>query len=858
MDARPVLLEDIFQGSYSFRIPLYQRSYVWEKENWEHLWRDIEEKASLRIRRDPKSHFTGAIVVQKNSNDQYKLEVIDGQQRLTTFQVIFCVIRYIAKRHPQFKKDDSIFNEAKRRVLHGATEANTADDPDEVYRLLPIADSSDKTAYKNAVNGNVPKTSHRQSELHRIYEAYNYFYERIDEYIDKNVTGQYSKFSNLYSSIVRDFKVVRIILDDPKDEAEKIFESINGRGRTLSDFDHLRNNLFLRAGAERNMLYTTYWSHFDKEPYWNSEQNEQKFMEAFLRAKLGNSYPSDKRRDRVKPNMFDIYQLRYRSSSEDSVIAEFEELKKYSDMWYDLHRNTDAKIYRNIQALAQLFDISEWFPFIMYVCSETDIRDNENDLRLFFLAIESYITRRAICFGRNNLYLYNNHLQFFDQIKSWNKFDVLKFVERMGEIKDNQGNSLWPSDRYVERKFNNTSSTDNLTQRYILYRIALRMQREDPTAAISVGLEQFSLEHIMPRNWERDWQLPETSAGRLWYFDDIFMRKYKVDNPNWVDNPSENGLVESTDGLKGVLNLAKERKALLHSMGNLTIIGRRLNSRLGSTTFERKKRVYEKSALNLNREIAKEESWDVEQIKDRERRIFGYFREIWPQWDALRKETNKGVPPIHITKGDELLRAWRQICLSTYDGEVTLSDVGTDQYYITGKSQGCEQRIHKEDVLFAFPAAVDLHGSGLCRRVRQDLCDKKMRPTRSRLSERKGILRQSKVVEFTVRTGHVLEGRVTAHSRYETLVETNGGDAAIIYLHGLYEIRSCESSCSKFSHRWNGIYFIDAPSWKTNRSFRVRNFSKDVEPEKLKKGAPVTYQLCKDEEGYFADNVDAT
>ena len=267
MDARDLKVGAIFRADEtSLRIPVYQRSYVWEQENWEHLWWDIEEKALLRSQNDPKIHFTGAIVLQPHHIVRNRMEVIDGQQRLTTFQIILCAIRNIGRNYPMRSGIISLSDAAKGYIMH--EKFKTTGDPDEIFRLLPTVDSTDKTAYMNVVSGEIPGHLHDQTKLHRIYEAYNYFHEQINVNINRDMGDQeeqYEKLTCLFESIVDDFKVVRIILDDPKDEAEKIFESINGRGRALRDFDHLRNNLFLRAGDERSELYNTYWRHFDKE-----------------------------------------------------------------------------------------------------------------------------------------------------------------------------------------------------------------------------------------------------------------------------------------------------------------------------------------------------------------------------------------------------------------------------------------------------------------------------------------------------------------------------------------------------------------------------------------------------------------
>ena len=78
----PKTVENLFSPrGVKYRIPIYQRRYVWEDNNWRHLWTDIE--AVVKNVSEAK-HFTGVIVIRDEANT---LEIVDGQQRLTTFQI---------------------------------------------------------------------------------------------------------------------------------------------------------------------------------------------------------------------------------------------------------------------------------------------------------------------------------------------------------------------------------------------------------------------------------------------------------------------------------------------------------------------------------------------------------------------------------------------------------------------------------------------------------------------------------------------------------------------------------------------------------------------------------------------------
>ena len=235
----------MFGKDVQYIIPLFQRHYVWgQAEQWGPLWKDIKDKACHRMsesQRDRFSHFTGAIVIQQkqtNVDEVQKYEIIDGQQRLTTFQLILCAIRDVCNSCG-FEK---IGTEAHRYILNQG--ALLDDSNSEKYKLLPT--EFDRAPFISLTDGRVGDSSGR------IRIAYNYFKKEIEDYVNRDK----NKTLGLFRSILNDFGFVQILLD-AGDEPERIFESLNARAQPLLQFDLLRNNLFLRARIEegRDRLY---------------------------------------------------------------------------------------------------------------------------------------------------------------------------------------------------------------------------------------------------------------------------------------------------------------------------------------------------------------------------------------------------------------------------------------------------------------------------------------------------------------------------------------------------------------------------------------------------------------------------
>lgn len=104
MKAGPVEIGTLLQNRNRYCVPIYQRHYVWNREKqWEPFWQDIRTKAVERLagRERRFSHFMGAIVLESRAKPSVKqvpsFQVVDGQQRLTTFQLFLTAARHYAQ-----------------------------------------------------------------------------------------------------------------------------------------------------------------------------------------------------------------------------------------------------------------------------------------------------------------------------------------------------------------------------------------------------------------------------------------------------------------------------------------------------------------------------------------------------------------------------------------------------------------------------------------------------------------------------------------------------------------------------------------------------------------------------------------
>src|SRR5450755_2715079 len=103
MNAHKRSLGQIFDPSIRLVVPLFQRPYVWQQEkNWEPLWESIHDVAERGLREGTtqRPHFLGAVVLDQlktPTGDIDSRQVIDGQQRMTTFQVALAAVRDLCR-----------------------------------------------------------------------------------------------------------------------------------------------------------------------------------------------------------------------------------------------------------------------------------------------------------------------------------------------------------------------------------------------------------------------------------------------------------------------------------------------------------------------------------------------------------------------------------------------------------------------------------------------------------------------------------------------------------------------------------------------------------------------------------------
>jgi len=588
MKANSITLHDIFGSDIRYIVPLFQRPYVWNKNNnWQPLWEDIIYLAEqyLENNDDINPHFIGAIVIEPDfvqSGHIISKQIIDGQQRLTTIQLLLKALKDLSSYY-----DLEIYS--KRFNKYIKNDESFVNNADEKYKVLPT--NRDREDYNLIMQTQGPdELIEVQNKL--IPNAYLYFYNVTKTWIDDNDESSEILIAAIFNVLQKKLLLVGIDLE-ANDDPQVIFESMNSRGTNLLPADLIKNYLFRRAEVDKisiDDLYDKYWKEFDND-YWreNITQGRSKiprinlFIQHFIALKT--------LKDVSVTRIFELFK-QYEMNSGLTPSEQLHELNFYGKIFMTIFNppeNTHAKIFLN---RLYIIDTTTIYPFLMKLFEVLPPNEDAPELIQILIDIESYLVRRMFC---------------RDTTKNYNKFflELVKLISNTERIepeiireyllKQDSATTHWPSDKKLLELWIDVSFYGRLNQkkqRLILEALDLNMN--DSRSESVYIQENLSIEHLMPQNWQEHWPINETDTIKL-------------------------------------ISLTEKRNQLIHTIGNLTLVTQRLNSSIVNRDWDTKKpAILLHSRLNMNRRFHNVHIWNENSITERSYELFNIAKKIWP------------------------------------------------------------------------------------------------------------------------------------------------------------------------------------------------------------------------------------
>lgn len=582
-------------------VPFFQRSYVWETENWERL---LDELTKIR------KPFLGAVILRQLtpiSGKPKHAEIIDGQQRLITISLLVkALLDTITDRDDLV--DDLVENKDNikssldnikvflKRLIYSMTPRGAIESP----KIEPSI--KDVREYEKIIMSEKPQVDCKEEYKHKMVSCYCYFREKLQNLSKEELDILLENLQYTYPLVVIDLQ--------PEDDPQLIFDAINTGGVKLTPAEIVKNSLYetyrkLSAGdiySAKEYYEKTWEREFEREHshFWDEEITKlpRRRIDFFLQSfALLEGF--------LDPESHDITDL---PKLYKEKLANFKEVKHIEDFVNEILRY--AEHYRDklqIQDIAVSFDEYEprlliilkelntfsFDPFILYVYEN---KDEETRKKLFHL-LESFVLLNA--------------LVGFESTKGYSSLckQLIEGERQIANNSYNSGNVLCKrikellSKEFIEKSLHSVKSK---VARLILFWIELYLRKKED-ADIKELRYGFTLEHIMPRNWEKHWNL------------DL------VPHPNKNLTPEEQ---------------IKDREEKINWLGNLTLISGQLNTEISNMDFKvkiegkgKKKGIKDRAELLITKDILKayeeKKIWNEEYIEQRTKRLLDIILEIW-------------------------------------------------------------------------------------------------------------------------------------------------------------------------------------------------------------------------------------
>ena len=617
MQAHAISLLAIFDTKMQLEVPLFQRQYVWNQaDHWEPLWEDISRKFSEYIegRRDSPVHFLGAMVLDQRQvpvTHIAKRQVIDGQQRLTSFQIFLSAYRDFSRA----QGCEAIAKECETYTVNRGMMANPEVD---CFKVWPT--QRDRPQYKDVLTAMSRQELEKRHPLQKkkyarkpdprapMVEAYLFFYDQLTEFFLGTKTDPPQGDASLEARLDESLQALRNALQvvaidlDPGDDAQVIFETLNARGEPLLPADLLRNHIFLRAarqGESQEKLYTTHWARFD-DPFWRVVVKQGRLLRPRSDLFLQHYLASRRTVDIPIKHLFVEYKYWIEQEAPfKTVEEELSSLMRQSEHFRRILEPAKADPLYSLSTFLDAFDIRTCYPMLL-IMLDADLSAEE--WAKVSRILESYLLRRAIC-GLTT----KNYNRIFLMLARNLRRDGISAENFKRHLLDMTGESNeWPGDAHFREKWRTVNAYQSLGTAkivHILKRISdtlIDSKMED----ISIDVP-LSVEHIMPQSWQAHWPLASGQHGL---------------SGEQLESEDEFDLRAATSA----------RAAAVQRIGNLTIITQPANSTLLNGGWNEKKPMYlQHSLLPINHALQHWDVWDESTIAARSDELFERALKIW-------------------------------------------------------------------------------------------------------------------------------------------------------------------------------------------------------------------------------------
>jgi hypothetical protein len=599
MKADTLTLKALFQKDVRYVIPTFQRPYVWTQDGqWEALWDDLRnvvewyleeleaaEGNNVLAQERAKSHFMGAVVLQQRPTPTADIEtrtVIDGQQRLTTMQLLLDAAQEVMEELelPEAPR-------LQRLVVNEHAEG------DEVFKLWPA--SLDQNAFRASMTNGSATSDGLEDSL--IAQAHDFFRLQIREWIESTPSPDEQGLRGHGLETALFGLLVMVVIDlGTADDPFVIFETLNARGTPLLESDLVKNYLLQTAtgrGLPADELYEREWKPFE-DPWWRTEIPTGRLFRPRIDVFLNYWLVMRAKSEVLSSEVF----LRFKSYVEGGQVgidAVALDLRAIGDTYRSLEDIDPFTVAGTFLYRWRTIEAGVSTPVLLWLFSQSPSTLEPARLERSLKALESFLVRRML--SRMTTKNYNElFLELLNRLIAGGAGEADEVLVRF--LSEQTADSrLWPDDGMFELSLLDIPLYRLLTRgRLRMVLEALEDEARSPLADEShVQRGALTIEHVLPQKWRDHWPLP-TSGDEL--------------------------------------EAAAARERALHSIGNLTLVNGRLNPTLSNGDWATKRDLLaEHLVLHLNKDLVNgyaERDWDEATIRERGKLLTERAISIWP------------------------------------------------------------------------------------------------------------------------------------------------------------------------------------------------------------------------------------
>ncbi len=576
IEAKERNIRDILLNRF-FEIPIYQRPFSWNDENFQALVDDIRDA----MESGEENYFLGTIILKRGA-DGITHEIIDGQQRLTSLLILLAVFRdYIDD--PKIKEDIKIYLIERGSEIGGIPTRERIrvwKDLETIFEKY-IYEDEGTVRFIEDFNSKRITCPDKESPIYHLYEAIKTFRDFAEKLNEKDLR----KFLNYLLTKVY---LVRIITDS-RSSAFRLFNVLNTRGLPLSAADVLKSMNLEFVPEDRREEYFRKWRDIEED----IGRDRLESIISYIRT----IYAEEK----AKRELVDEFEMLFKNNKIQKGAEFFDTVLEYGRIYKNKildpqlnSLNPQEKVsYQTLMDLMNRFlPFSEWVPPLMLFYKKFK---DEHALYEFAFRLERkfFIEWCADFTATERLTSSINLIKLIKELKKPEDVIVSMFEYSEEIRRGRKRRKIDFTDRYALRnillsKLNDPqfySLKGGKMAKYVLLRLDMEMQEEHFPGYANIST--ITVEHILPRSPQGEW-----------------LRIFSEEDINEIVN----------------------------KLGNLALLNKRRNSRASNYDFKKKKEKYfevKRNPFAITAMLEEYDKWDKDSFEKRHKKLLDLALKIY-------------------------------------------------------------------------------------------------------------------------------------------------------------------------------------------------------------------------------------